>query len=163
MTDADKKAVAKGNRPSRKRRLTRILVRVLLGCLLVFLIIEGLWYYVFIMFPSMEDVERAMAEIRWEPSPEKRTSMTEKMLNSIDHPYGVKEDHIMRHFLDILADYCLETGDEAVLDPVDMHRINGGFAMDVCSFYDRIMKRPSLSRRYDRPEHRRAVTRCDGI
>jgi len=116
----------------KKCRLSRI---VAIAFLVLVAAMTAFYFWLYPPYPSKQDVDKALSDIRTEKSPEKRTSITAEMLDDLRCPRTVEHDGIISDFLHSLQIYYLKTNDQAVLDAIDRFEIDGGYFNDVCGSY----------------------------
>jgi hypothetical protein len=93
--------------------------------------------------------------------PEERASALHELLDRLRQASSREDEAVERYALGRLEATYAESRDAFILDALDLTRLDGGFANDVCATYVRMLSHPEARARYsNRPA---PVARCIGI
>ncbi len=115
----------------------------------------GLWGY-----PTQEEIDQKMNQFNLLKNTSEKAALLKNLLNDMRNPESKTDQDLLHTLLSKLAaDYRREK-DEAILIAVDSTKIDGGFANEICSFYDHLISEQGFIDRYSKNENRPAIERC---
>lgn len=98
----------------------------------------------------MDEIDERFAELEVEKDPGRRFEIASKILRSLDHPESSSDDRLMADAIGRLFALSVagDAEDAAILAALDNAPIDGGFGVEICSGYRRLMGFAALRRRY---------------
>jgi hypothetical protein len=117
-------------------------------------------------YPTPADVEASLEQIQASGSDRVRQQRAMRLLSRLSSPETVADDALMTTALKQVFQLATASplGDDAVLAAIDAAPIDGGFGMELCGGYYRILALPAVRERYRRSsELRRRIGACAGL